>query len=85
MLFFLDEENEDAWYNAGGDTVRFASVGQGAGSYVGSELGFKLTYQVNQYFKVDGGYAHFFAGYYVEDTGDDDDVDWGYLQATFIF
>ncbi|MBI1386997.1 MAG: hypothetical protein GC154_00935 [bacterium] len=84
-FFILDEPNGDAWYSAGGAPVRTAIAGVNADSYLGTELDLKLQYQVCDNFQLESGYSHFFAGSYVDDTGDDSDADWGYLQATITF
>ncbi len=82
-FFILDEAEDDAWYNAGGGVIRAGAPG--ADSYIGAEFDLSLNYQVCDNFAVGGGYSHFFAGGFIEDTGDDDDADWGYIQATVTF
>jgi hypothetical protein len=32
-----------------------------------------------------GGYSHFFAGDFVDDTGADEDADWAFIQTSFSF
>ncbi|MDP8245084.1 MAG: alginate export family protein [Candidatus Hinthialibacter antarcticus] len=82
-FFILDESEDDAWYNAGGGVIRAGAPG--ADSYIGTEFDLSLSYQVCDNFAVGGGYSHFFAGAFIDDTGDDDDADWGYIQATVTF
>ncbi|MDR3404893.1 MAG: alginate export family protein [Chthoniobacter sp.] len=79
--------NNDAWYRANGiNTVRpLNAAAKDAGNYQGSEVDFILTWNVKKYFQVQGGYAHFFAGSYLSDTGAHDDADFGYVQALFKF
>ncbi len=84
-FFLLDEPDSDAWYHAGGGALRMAAPGTDPDSFVGTEVDLKVQYQVCDWFKVEGGYSHFFAAGYVNDTGEDDDLDWGYLQATASF
>lgn len=82
-FFILDEAEDDAWYNAGGAVLRTGV--DGADSYAGTELDLRLQYNACKWFAVEGGYSHFFAGAYLNDTGDDEDADWAYLQATVTF
>lgn len=81
--FFLDEPDSDAWYNAGGGILRNPAAG--ADSYVGTEIDIKATYNVFKNLDIEGGYSHFFAGSFVDDTGDDDDADWAYVSALLKF
>jgi hypothetical protein len=75
---------DDAWYRANGvTTVR--SITPSADNYAGSETDLTVTWNVNKHFQVEGGYSHFFAGSYHDDTGADDDADFGYLQAKLTF
>ena len=81
--FYLDE-TEDAWYNARGKKVKngtFADVSD----FVGEEADFYLKYKVLSFLELQCGYAHFFCGDYVEDTGSSDDADWFYLQTSISF
>jgi hypothetical protein len=77
----------DAWYRANGiNTVRpVNAAARNAGSYQGSELDLILTWNVKKYLQIQGGYAHFFAGSYLTDTGAHDDANFGYVQATLKF
>ncbi len=77
----------DAWYRSNGVvTVRpVNAAAQNASSYQGSELDFILTWNAKKYLQIQGGYAHFFAGAYLKDTGTYDDANFGYIQATLKF
>jgi hypothetical protein len=79
--------NEDTWYRANGSTtVRpLNTSARDAGNYVGSEIDFMATWQVNKHLQLEGGYSHFFAGDYLADTGPHSDADFGYLQAKLVF
>jgi hypothetical protein len=79
--------NNDAWYRSNGiSTVRPLNVAaQDAGNYQGSELDFILTWNARKYLQIQGGYAHFFAGTYLKDTGAHDDANFGYVMTTLIF
>ena len=54
-------------------------------AYRGSEVDLVATWTVSKNVQIQGGYAHFFAGQYLADTGASDDADFGYFQATFNF
>ena len=84
--FWLADTN-DVWYRANGLTaVRpLNAASRAAGSYVGSEVAFVVTWNVNKYVQVQGGYSHFFTGTYLKDTGFHSDADFGYVQATITF
>jgi len=79
--------NDDAWYRSNGlATVRpLNAAARNARSYQGSELDFILTWDVMKNIQLQGGYAHFFAGSYLEDTGAHDDANFGYVMATLKF
>lgn len=81
--FWLDQ-NRDSWYNAAGAAVRRDTTGN-AGSHVGSEI--DLYTKFNVWKRVDFwiGYSHFFAGEYVNDTGEDFDQDWGFISSEVKF
>lgn len=57
----------------------------GAGNFAGQEVDLAVKWTVNPHVALDAGYAHFFAGDYLHDTGPADDADFGYVQATVIF
>lgn len=84
---FWLETTEDAWYRANGvATVRpLTPAARAAGNYAGSEIDIVATWSVNRHLQIEGGYSHFFAGDYLEDTGADDDADFGYIQAKLTF
>jgi hypothetical protein len=87
-LFWLDEEANDAWYNAGGGVIRNAA-GADVSSFVGHELDLVATYQVLKNLTLELGYSHFFANSYVDDTSPAgapaDDADFFYLQTVLTF
>jgi len=78
---------DDVWYRANGVTaVRpLSPAARAADNYAGSEADFLVTWNVNKHLQVEGGYSHFFAGHYLDDTGRGDDADFGYLQAKLTF
>lgn len=78
---------DDVWYRANGATaVRpLSPASRSAGSYCGSEADLIVTWNVNKHLQVEGGYSHFFAGDYLDDTGPADDADFAYVQAKITF
>lgn len=82
--FFWLNSKFDSWYNSSGTALRSKISGE-RGYYVGSELSLRVYYDFNKSFKLESGYAHFFPGGYVKDSGADDDVDWFYSQMAFKF
>jgi len=77
-------ETKDAWYNGGGTKLRYDKNGN-ASDYVGDEVDLVLNYKVSSFLNIEGGYARFFCGDYVKDTGSSDDADWFYLQTVITF
>ncbi len=82
--FFWLQNNNDAWYNSSGTVVRSKTTGD-RGDYVGSEISLRTYYDFTKNLKIESGYAHFFPGEYVKDTGSSDDVDWFYSQLAYKF
>ncbi|WAC07760.1 MAG: alginate export family protein [Thermodesulfobacteriota bacterium] len=81
--FYLDE-TEDAWYNASGKKIRKGTSAD-VSDYVGDELDVVMTCKPLSFLTLEGGYAHFFCGEYVKDTGSSDDADWVYFQTVVTF
>ncbi len=84
---FFAASTDDVWYRANGlSAVRpLSPAARSASNYEGSEVDLVATWNVNKNFQLQGGYAHFFAGEYLSDTGPSDDADFGYVQATITF
>jgi len=85
-LFYLDQAR-DALYNAGGVPIRLSPDGS-AGRYVGQEIDFLWTIQVNPRAEVMFGYSHFFGGSFIERTdppGVTGNADFYYSQWTWRF
>ena len=78
---------DDFFYRANGVTaVRpLTPATRDADNYAGSEVDLLVTWNVNKHVQVEGGYSHFFAGAYLDDTGTDDDADFVYLQTKLTF
>ncbi|MGB8166224.1 MAG: alginate export family protein [Chthoniobacteraceae bacterium] len=80
----------DYWYRGGSALRTTTSTGQnvrtiGADSFAGHELDFIARWKPTKWLNLDAGYAHFFAGNYLRDTGPSDDADFGYVQAQLLF
>jgi hypothetical protein len=89
--FWLAETN-DYWYRSNGvSTLRTKAPGGadaraiGASNFAGHEANLSFAYKATEWLAVHGGYARFFAGDYLSDTGPSDDADFAYLQATLSF
>jgi len=80
---FWRASDDDALYNAGGGVVRTGNLS--SASEVGQEIDLVATYRVDRHLTVEGGYAHFFAGDFLDESGPGDDVDWVYVQLTYRF
>lgn len=82
--FFWLENKNDSWVNSSGTAIRSKTSGERS-NYVGSEVSLRAYYDLNKYTKIETGYAHFFSGDYVKDSGANDDTDWVYSQVTFKY
>lgn len=80
---FWRQNTDDALYSLSGGVVR-ADTGSNA-AYVGNEFDIAVYWQVNKYWSAYLGYAHFFSGDFLEDTGASKDVDFLYAAVTFTF
>jgi hypothetical protein len=80
--FWLADRN-DALYAASGSPIRFDPTA--SSKHVGVELDLKLTYEFVRGLVGVAGYSHFFTGRFIEQSGSDDDTDFGYLQLQYTF
>jgi hypothetical protein len=85
-------ETSDYWYRSNGiSTLRTRTPSgtdvrtAGASNFAGHEVNLSFTYKATDWLTVHGGYAHFFAGDYLSDTGPSDDADFAFLQASLVF
>ena len=84
--WFNMPETNDAWYGSGGSKIRYdKNKSKYASDYVGTEVDLLFNYKVSSFLNIEGGYAHFFCGDYVKDTGSSKDADWFYLQTAITF
>ncbi len=81
--YWLDSD-ADAWYKSNGSKVFSNTIGN-TDSYVGAESSLVAGYSLNKYVKFETGYSHFFSGDVAEHAGDNNGVDFGYLQTTLSF
>lgn len=80
--FWLDDANNDSWYNAGMVKVRTATTN--VSSYLGSELDVTLKYPLlNKRLSLEATYGHFFPGSYIEQTGPSEEADFFILMGKF--
>lgn len=80
-LHFWRADKGDALYNAGGGV---AIAGQTNGKReVGGEIDLTLKRAFGKHLSVLAGYSHFFAGDFVDNAPEDDDIDFGYLQLQY--
>lgn len=82
--FFWLDTVKDAWYDSKGKAIRKDSTGT-ADNFVGEEVNLLVNYTLNKNWKFETGYAHFFSGPYVKDTGSSDDSDYGWFQTSYLF
>lgn len=84
---FFIASTDDVWYRPNGITpVRpLTPAARAADNYEGSQIEVVVTWSPKKYLQFQGGYAHFFAGAYLADTGASSDADFGYIQATITF
>ena len=84
MDFFWLESKSDSWYGSTGTATRTKTSGD-RNYYLGSEASIRFYYDFTKNIKFETGYAHFFTGGYIKDTGADDDINWIYSQLTLKF
>jgi hypothetical protein len=74
---------DDAAYVAAGSVLRPAGASRALD--VATELDLQARLSVGRHLEVEAGWAHVWAGDFVEETGPSDDVGFAYLQWTFTF
>ena len=80
-LFRLASDN-DAWYWCSGKPMRRDASGR-SGRTLGMELDLIATWEVCQGLELMAGYAHFFPGAFIENTGRDDHANWVFCQLAW--
>lgn len=81
-LFWLASD-DDALYNAGGAVVRPGGLTDDR--EVGSEIDLTITHAFDRHLSALVGYSHFFPGDFLDDTGEDDAMDFVYVQLQYTF
>lgn len=81
--WFWRQNNDDAIYEVGG-AVQRPTDGSNART-IGSELDLAFNWQIQQHLSAYAGYAHFFSGPFIRQTGPGGDVDFIYAAMTFTF
>ena len=82
--FFWLDSTKDNWVNASGTVLRSGTLNS-VSSFAGSEVSLRLYYDITKMIKFEAGYAHFFSGAFMSDTGACDDADWAYSQVIFKY
>lgn len=82
--FFWLMSTNDSWYSSTGAVLRTDNTGLRS-HYVGQEISLRSIYDLNKNIKLECGYAHFFTGGYVKDSGANNDADWAYTQIVFKY
>jgi hypothetical protein len=81
---FTLEEPKDAWVNAGGTVLRRDATG-GSGDDLGREFDLVARYRFDAHLALEGGYARFVPGGFVDGTGPDDPAELYYLEGRWGF
>jgi hypothetical protein len=89
---FWRQNEDDAVYNVlagAASSPPQAGILRAAGgsdeTYVGSEIDVLINWQVDRHLLLFGGYSHFFAGDFIEDTGASEDIDFAYFALVYTF
>ncbi len=87
LMAFWNASNADAWYGANTTTmVRVLTpAALAANRYRGSEFDLNAYYKASSHVSLQGGYAFFLAGTYLERTGPHDNAHFAYTQVTLNF
>mgnify|MGYP002399996691 CR=1 FL=1 len=75
-------EKDDALYGVTGAVSR---AGPFASSHVGEELDLLVKHKFDRHLDLYAGYSHVFAGDAISSSGTDEDIDFAYLGASFMF
>jgi hypothetical protein len=81
--FFWRQNTHDAVYNLNGGVVR-AGPNSDART-IGNEFDISLNWQIQRHISGYIGYAHFFTGTFIQQTGPHSDEDFAYVSLTFTF
>jgi hypothetical protein len=79
--YFWRAQDDDALYNASGTVVRAGNLG--GSKDVGGELDLLIKRTLVRHLLVTIGYSHFFPGQFIEQSGPDEHIDFGYVAFEF--
>ena len=80
---FWRESTQDAVYTSSGSILRSSGGSNARG--IGGEMDLQMNWQLDRHISAYAGYAHFFHGAFISDTGPDHDIDFAYTALTFTF
>lgn len=80
---FWREDEDDGVYAVSGALLR--APGGSSSREVAQELDLTFTYKWNRHLSLLAGYSHVFPGRFIERTGPDSDIDFGYAQVAVGF
>jgi hypothetical protein len=80
-LFYLDKA-EDAWYYCSGRPQRRDPTGA-SGTQLSQEIDLVARYKHSPQLDLQAGYAHFFPGAFIRNTGPSPDADWFFFQFQY--
>jgi hypothetical protein len=81
LHYFWRASDEDALYNASGAVLRAGNLGSSRD--VGGEIDLLATYAFDAHLSLMGGYSHFFAGEFIDQSGKDQDSDFVYFSLQY--
>lgn len=82
-LFRLDESESDSWYGATGTAIRAGAAG--ADEELGNEIDVHSRIKIGKHVKLWVGVSAFLPGRFVDDTGDDPTMTFGFAQMVIDF
>lgn len=80
---FWRADEDDAAYAPSQRVVR--APGGSTETEIGQELDLTVTWSPSRHVMLQLGYSHFFAGEFLEETGAHEDVDFAFLEVTYLF
>lgn len=81
--YWLDQD-ADAWYKSDGTKLWSNTTGN-TGSFVGTELSLVGKYKISSNVGIEAGYSRFLSGTVAAKSGDEDGVNFVYLQTVLSF
>ena len=90
-LFWRENENDAVYTVLAGSAATPPQAGvlraaNGSSEmFIGSEIDLLLNWQIDRHLLLYGGYSHFFAGDFIQDTGASQDIDFAYFAVVYTF